>query len=262
MRIYFQKYQGAGNDFILINNMSGEYDDLTDVHITQLCDRKFGVGADGLIKINSCEEFDFEADYYNADASKSFCGNGGRCAVAFALTLGIPMPYKHFLGFDGSHAYNIEEDGNIRISMRSVDEVNQHNQDYEVYTGSPHYVSYVKDVDFFPVFERGRAIRHQASFVDQGINVNFVERKEEGLLMVRTYERGVEDETLACGTGVTACAIVEAFKTEKFGRQNFRIQTRGGDLKVDFERTDMNQFIHVFLSGPATFVYEGEVVIQ
>ena len=257
MEIIFTKYQGAGNDFVLLDNLSGQYDDLTDEQVTLLCDRKFGVGADGLIKINASEKYDYEVDYFNADASKSFCGNGGRCAAAFAHKIGAPNEQGVFLGFDGPHSYAFEGDL-VRISMRDVNELEWIDLDANVYTGSPHYVKYVDEIANFPVVEEGKSIRYNERFKSEGINVNFVEEVNPTELVVRTYERGVEDETLACGTGVTACAIVQAVKQNLSGAQRIQIHAQGGDLFVEFNRVGENQFENVFLIGPAELVFTGQ----
>ncbi len=256
MEIVFSKYQGAGNDFILINNLSGQYDDLTAENIQLLCDRKFGVGADGLIMINAHEKYDYEVDYYNADASKSFCGNGGRCATAFARTINQDLTAGTFLGYDGPHAYSFEGE-NIRISMIDVNQILDLKGSYELYTGSPHWVKGISNLAVFPVFEEGKRIRYSDHYEKHGINVNFFQVKGIDELEVRTYERGVEAETLACGTGVTACAIAYIYSLNKYGFQRVSTKTLGGQLFVEFNRIDEMEFNNVFLIGPAQKVFEG-----
>lgn len=260
MEMTFSKYQGAGNDFILLDNLSGQYDDLTDEQITRLCDRKLGIGADGLIKINGHAEYDYEVDYYNADASKSFCGNGGRCAAAFAKSIGAPTGKGIFLGFDGPHRYSFEGDL-VHISMRDVNEIEWIGADAKLYTGSPHYVKYVSDIESYPVVEEGKSIRYNAHFKLDGINVNFVEVKGTRELSIRTYERGVEDETFACGTGVTACALVQAYKENLEGQQRIILHAAGGDLAVEFNRVDESMFNNIVLIGPAELVFNGQTLI-
>lgn len=261
MKLQFSKYQGAGNDFILLDNLSGSFDNLTSFDIQFLCDRKFGIGADGLIKINAHSEYDFEVDYFNADASKSFCGNGGRCAVAFAKSLNIPQETNVFVGYDGLHNYSIDANEIVCISMNEVSEIIHHGDDFEVYTGSPHYVKFVSNLAKYPVFEEGKKIRTSSPFDQAGINVNFVELTAKDFMYVRTYERGVEDETLACGTGVTACALVHAYKGDVLGAKSITIIAKGGELRVDFDQIEQAVFKNIFLSGPAAFVFSGQINI-
>lgn len=260
MEMTFSKYQGAGNDFILLDNLSGDYDDLTDEQVVRLCDRKFGVGADGLIMINQHADYDYEVDYYNADASKSFCGNGGRCAAMFAQSIGAPNDKGVFLGFDGPHHYAFEG-SLVHISMRDVNEIIWLNDDAELYTGSPHYVKYVKNIEGYAVYEEGKSIRNSDRYHKQGINVNFVEELAANELVIRTYERGVEDETLACGTGVTACAIVQVVKKNLVGKQRISLKAAGGDLAVELNRVGETEFNQIVLIGPAKLVFTGEISI-
>ncbi|HLU87198.1 MAG TPA: diaminopimelate epimerase [Taishania sp.] len=257
MEIQFAKYHGAGNDFILLDNRQGIYDELTDKQIQFLCDRRFGIGADGLIKINSHPTLDFEADYYNADASKSFCGNGGRCAVAFANKLGIDVSSTSFLGYDGLHDANLQ-DSLIHLGMNNVNSYKQFDKDYEVYTGSPHYIHFTSELSDFDMYNFGRTIRYNETYKSEGINVNAVEILGENQLFVRTYERGVEDETLACGTGVTAAAMAYCINANKTGQQTIEIRVMGGNLKVKFD-FDGQIFRNVWLIGEGTFVFEGTI---
>ncbi|MEZ4889728.1 MAG: diaminopimelate epimerase [Crocinitomicaceae bacterium] len=259
MEIKFSKYQGAGNDFILVDNRDGRYNSLTDKQIQFLCDRRFGIGADGLIKINQHTAFDFEADYYNADASKSFCGNGARCAVAFCQTLGIDVKNTSFLGFDGPHKAAFDNN-EIQLQMNSVEQLKLHDSDYEIYTGSPHYIRFVNNVKDFDIFSFGREIRYNTTYAKNGINVNAVQEITANKLFVRTYERGVENETLACGTGVTACAIAYAHKNQLLGQNRIHIQAMGGNLAVQFHY-DGARFTDIWLIGPGTFVFNGEISI-
>lgn len=257
MEIIFSKYQGAGNDFILLDNRDGKYDSLSISQVRKLCDRKFGIGADGLIKINSHPVLDFEADYYNADGSQSFCGNGGRCAVSFCNDLGMDVASTTFLGYDGEHKALLN--GNeIQLEMMNVDGISKIGDDFELYTGSPHYIRFSTQIDQLDVFSFGRDIRYNDRYRTEGINVNVTEELADNKLFVRTYERGVEDETLACGTGVTACALAYAYIHQKTGDQLVSIQVMGGELAVRFHY-DGSRFTNVWLIGPGTFVFQGTI---
>lgn len=256
MEIPFVKYQGAGNDFVMVDNRSGKWDHLSLNTIRNICDRRFGVGADGLIKINAHEELDFEVDYYNSDGSKSFCGNGARCAVAFARSKGINTAHVRFQAIDGPHEAS-QVGGIISLRMNDVSGISKTGKDYELYTGSPHYIRFIDDVNGFPVYKEGYAIRYSEPYNEKGINVNFTQVIGERQLYVLTYERGVEDETLSCGTGVTAAALAYAADKQLFGEQTVAIQTKGGQLQVTFNRHGENEFSDIFLIGPALRVFEG-----
>lgn len=257
MKIHFSKYQGAGNDFVMLDNRDGKYNDLTIAQIQFICDRKFGVGADGLIKINAHPTLDFEADYYNADGSKSFCGNGGRCAVSFAKKLDFIGNSVNFLGFDGPHKATIELD-KVQLEMNDVNSIIVHENDFELYTGSPHYIRFQTNLADFDIFNYGQSIRYNETYKSEGINVNAVEVLATNQLYVRTYERGVENETLACGTGVTASAIAYAYKENRIGDSSIKVKVQGGDLEVQFSY-DGKSFSNVWLIGPGTFVFEGSI---
>ncbi len=256
MKLNFSKYQGTGNDFILIDNLSGEFDKLEIPQIQYLCDRKFGIGADGLIKINKSEIADFEVEYFNSDGSKSFCGNGGRCAVAFARKINLIENSTTFDAIDGIHTAYFQ-DKDVCLKMIDVHEIQTHDTDYELYTGSPHYVKFVENALDVDVLKEGRKIRYAPDYNDEGINVNFVEVLNQSELEIVTYERGVENETLSCGTGITASAIAYSIKTQLNGFQEIKIHTKGGKLNVKFNKTSKNSFEEVFLIGPAQFVFEG-----
>lgn len=251
----FYKYQGTGNDFVMIDNRSGEWDNLSITTIQKLCDRRFGIGADGLIKINTAEGVDFEVDYYNSDGSKSFCGNGARCSVAFAHFLSIFKNNKTvFTAIDGLHEAEIN--GNIvKLKMGDVTEIINDGEDSVLDTGSPHYIKYVKDIANFNVFAEGNSIRNSENYKEKGINVNFVENISDDEIFVRTYERGVEDETYSCGTGVTASALTFL---KKGNLTSIKVKTLGGDLKVYAEK-DGETFRQIWLEGPAKQVFEGKV---
>lgn len=258
MKIQFYKYQGTGNDFVMLDNLAGKYNDLSIENIIKICDRRFGVGADGLIMINKHKELDFEMDYYNSDGSKSFCGNGARCAVAFASTLGIDVKETSFMAIDGSHkAYRIADQ--IRLEMNDVKAIEEVNDAYVVQTGSPHYVKGIDNLNGLEIVSFGKEIRYSAPFAEDGINVNLMERTGRNDIRIATYERGVEDETYSCGTGATACALVCSHLLEEYGEQYKRVKVKGGDLLVGFTRHRDGSFSDITLSGPAEFVFKGEI---
>jgi len=251
----FYKYQGTGNDFVMIDNRSGEWNDLSIKNIQKLCDRRFGIGADGLIKINTKEGVDFEVDYYNSDGSKSFCGNGARCSVAFAHFLSIFKDNKTvFTAIDGLHQAEINDDI-VKLKMGEVKDINIDGNDSVLDTGSPHYVRYVQDIANFNVFAEGNSIRNSENYKEKGINVNFVENISDDEIFVRTYERGVEDETFSCGTGVTASALTFL---QKSNLTSVKVKTLGGDLKVYAEKSG-DSFCEIWLEGPAKQVFKGKV---
>lgn len=256
MEINFSKYQGTGNDFVMVDNMSGMYDSLSVNQIKFLCDRKLGVGADGLIKLSSKKGYDFEVEYFNADGSQSFCGNGARCSVAFAKAIGIIKMKTTFYAIDGMHKAFVEGD-NVRLEMLPVSGYYMVNDDFVMDTGSPHYIHFVNKINDKDIVEFGRSIRYSDEFKDNGINVNTLESISDFEVNVATYERGVEDETLSCGTGVTACALAYMVKKEQF-QSEIIINTKGGVLKVAAEREEMN-FTNIWLTGPATFVFDGSI---
>jgi diaminopimelate epimerase len=258
MLVQFSKYQGTGNDFILLNNLDGAYDELTVDQISYLCDRRFGIGADGVIKVNSSTESSFEVDYYNPDGSKSFCGNGARCAVAFAKTLGFDVTNTTFNAFDGLHSASLTLD-DVSLAMSDVEEIEHMDMDYLLYTGSPHYVRFVESLHHSDIVSVGKYIRYSDRFQADGVNVNLVEVTGENKLEVLTYERGVEDETLSCGTGVTAVSMSYAYKEDLMGLQTIDIKVKGGNLKVAFNQVSKGVFKEVRLIGPAKFVFLGEI---
>lgn len=257
MNIQFHKYQGTGNDFIMLDNRDNRYDSLSIEQIQFLCDRRFGIGADGLMKINSHDLYDFEVDYYNSDGSKSFCGNGARCAVEFASTLGINCDHVTFLAIDGEHQAQ-KKINVISIQMLNVLKVEPKEADFEIQTGSPHYIRFVDDIAAENIVDFGKSIRYSDEYNANGINVNLV-KQAGNQLEIATYERGVEDETLSCGTGVTAAAIASAYKDQQEGKRHFDIQTKGGLLQVDFEFELPMSFTEIWLTGPATYSFKGEV---
>ena len=261
MTINFCKYQGTGNDFIILDNRNGEYSNLSGNQVKHLCDRRFGIGADGLMLLNYKDGFDFEMIYYNADGNPStMCGNGGRCLVKFAYHVGIHKLTYKFTAIDGEHTAELENGNGIRLKMNDVNAVEEHSSYAILNTGSPHYVKFTNDVTGTNVPEAGRTIRNSNHFAAEGINVNFVESTGEDSIYVRTYERGVEDETLSCGTGVTAAALMSAHNERGFNR--VEVKTRGGHLSVEFNKIDDTHFTDIWLCGPAAFVYKGQIEIE
>ncbi|WP_100077360.1 diaminopimelate epimerase [Chryseobacterium camelliae] len=250
----FYKYQGTGNDFVMIDNRSGEWNHLEISDIAKLCDRRFGIGADGLIKINIAEGYDFEVDYYNSDGSKSFCGNGARCSVAFAFFLDIFESNCNFIAIDGPHEAEIHN-GIIKLKMSDVEMISMDGEDSVLDTGSPHYVKYVEDLIRYDVFAEGKSIRNSENYKEKGINVNFVEKNGQDGIFVRTYERGVEDETYSCGTGVTAAALTFMQKNNLI---SVPVKTLGGNLAVHAEKNG-SSFRNIWLEGPAKQVFKGKI---
>ena len=261
MTLHFYKYQGTGNDFIVADNRKNELA-LTTEQINNLCDRRFGIGADGLMLLNQIAGFDFEMKYYNADGKPgTMCGNGGRCMTKFAYHLGIHRELYRFLASDGVHEAEIDIDGIVSVRMKDVNTFRKFHTDFLVDTGSPHYIKMTTNVMDLDVFKKGSEIRHSKEFEEEGINVNFVEQAEEvDKIIVRTYERGVEDETLSCGTGVTAAALV-CYHNEN-GFNEVEVTTLGGKLSVEFDKTDEYKFENIWLCGPAEKVFEGTVEVK
>jgi len=259
MKLHFYKYQGTGNDFIMIDNRS-LYFPKNDVNlINKLCDRRFGIGADGLILLEPSENEDFTMVYYNADGNEgSMCGNGGRCIVAFAKQLQIIKDTTTFDAVDGLHFATIENEI-VSLKMIDVSNIEVSNSHAFLNTGSPHHISFCKNIKDLNVKEIGSKIRYGAPYFETGTNVNFAEQTDENSFKVRTYERGVEDETLACGTGVTAVAIA-ASKTKLTNKNNIKLEVLGGNLEVSFEKVG-ETYTNVFLIGPAEFVFEGNINI-
>lgn len=253
--MHFHKYQGTGNDFIMVDDRGGHFY-LSKEEIAQLCHRRFGIGADGLILLRNEAGYDFKMVYFNADGGEgSMCGNGGRCAVRFAHDLGIFEDRTTFLAVDGPHEATAT-DSLIYLKMSPVNGLEKHETYDFVDTGSPHYIAYVDDVDRTEVVGIGREVRNNAMYAPRGgTNVNFVELIAPNHLKVRTYERGVEDETYSCGTGVTACALSAH---AHFGWDGpIDIDTVGGRLQIDFQETGPGHFEDIYLIGPAVKVFDG-----
>lgn len=258
MKIHFYKYQGTGNDFVIVDNRTGLYSNLTTEEIHFLCDRRKGIGADGMMMLNHHEGYDFEMKYYNADGREgSMCGNGGRCLVQFAYHMGIHRDRFHFIAFDGEHDAEIDSNGIVRLKMNDVTSVTKDHGDYILNTGSPHFVRMVSDVMDVDVYKAGHEIRYNDTFAKEGINVNFVETAGQDKIIVRTYERGVEDETLSCGTGVTAAALMNYHNEHGFNC--VEVQTKGGQLSVEYDRNGDQEFSNIWLCGPALKVFEGDI---
>jgi diaminopimelate epimerase len=259
MEIHFNKYQGAGNDFIMVDNRSLVFPKNNIELIHKLCDRRFGIGADGLILLEPSEKQDFTMVYFNADGKEgSMCGNGGRCIVAFAKKLHIIKNETTFEAADGLHFAKIENEL-VNLQMADVENIEIYDTHTFLNTGSPHHVSFCDAISTLNVAEIGSKIRYGAPYFEEGTNVNFVEQISGNSFKVRTYERGVEDETLACGTGVTAVAIA-ANKTNKTSEEKIYIEVLGGKLEVSFNK-EGNSYKNIFLKGPAHFVFEGKITV-
>ena len=255
MPIEFYKYQGTGNDFVMIDNRLLQFPKNNTKLVATLCDRKFGIGADGLILLEDHPEYDFKMVYYNSDGNlSSMCGNGGRCLVQFARFLGIIKHEATFEAVDGLHFARILENNWVSLGMNDVKEVRQETGYVFLDTGSPHHVQLVEDVTAFDVVSGGRTIRHDI-YGKAGANVNFVTPLSDKSFRVRTYERGVENETLSCGTGVTAVALA-MYTLGKTTAKNVTLETPGGTLQITFE-PKKGHFEEVFLNGPALQVFKG-----
>ncbi len=260
MQITFFKYQGTGNDFILIDNRKG-IASLTGEQIAQMCHRRFGIGADGLILLETEPGVDFRMVYFNSDGnSSSLCGNGGRCIVAFAKHLGIVTSKARFMAVDGLHEAMIDEEDRISLKMQDVKNMEIGPDFFFLDTGSPHYVRLVEGLESYDVVGEGRKVRNSARFEEAGTNVNFLEKVDDEVF-VRTYERGVEDETYSCGTGVTAAALVAAVRGLSTNRNSCTVRTLGGNLEVTFEKVLEHNFYNIWLKGPARLVYTGDIAL-
>ncbi len=268
MNLTFHKYQGAGNDFILIDQRRQQWLKSDDqALIERLCDRHFGIGADGLILLESHTGYDFSMVYFNSDGREStMCGNGGRCLAAFAKDLGMAGDRFHFLAADGPHEAVLQQKTGgvywVELKMGDVQVIQRRQDDFVLNTGSPHFVRFIPSVESADLLSEGRAVRYNAEFRAEGINVNLVECAA-GRLLIRTYERGVEDETLACGTGVTAAALAFAQREAlPEGSAEIPVRARGGDLSVRFRRSAGGGFTDIWLCGPATCVFHGQISLQ
>ena len=260
MLVHFSKYHGTGNDFVMIDGRE-LYPSLLDQNLIQkMCHRRFGIGADGLIVLEKSDQNDFAMRYFNADGREgTMCGNGGRCIAAFARQLGIPGTEMTFQGIDGIHHASLLPGGQIRLKLSDVTGIQRLEDGYLINTGSPHFVKFVQNLDKISMDVEGKEIRHQSRFGKEGVNVNFVEAdRQADSLFVRTFERGVEAETWSCGTGVTAAAI-SSYLHHKSDKVTCSILTKGGELQVDFQAKANLRFTDVYLTGPASHVYDGSI---
>lgn len=258
MTVKFYKYQGTGNDFIMIDNRNGALGNNPRL-IRHLCNRHFGIGADGLIYLENLPGYDFKMVYFNSDGNESsMCGNGGRCLIRFAAQLGVVHSSCRFMAIDGEHTGQIHSNGIITLKMKDVDAIETYSTDFVLNTGSPHYVRFTGDVKSINLVAEARSIRYSERFSEKGINVNFVQQLDKGKISVRTYERGVEDETLSCGTGVVASALAFVSSLAGHSLEKISVETPGGSLEVTFRR-EGSAFKDIYLTGPAEKVFEGEI---
>lgn len=256
MKIPFWKYHGNGNDFVITDNRSGFFPVKNAALVKAICNRNFGVGADGMMLLEDAQGFDFHMRYFNSDGLEgSMCGNGGRCMVHFAKEIGLLKKTAIFSGIDGPHEATIDHNDTVHLKMQDVTEITKNDQAYIINTGSPHYILFAGDISELDVVEEGRKIRYNREYSEKGINVNFVEPAGDDLL-IRTYERGVENETLACGTGSVAAALCTVIKSGN-GRNRITIHTKGGPLEVSFRQTGKSSFSDIWLTGPARKVFSG-----
>ena len=257
MKQTFYKYQGTGNDFVIIDNRQGNFDKNNTELINHFCDRRFGIGADGLILLENHELYDFRMVYFNADGNESsMCGNGGRCISHFAQCLNIIDDKASFEAIDGLHHVKLE-DGIVHLQMQDVNKVDIFQEHVFLNTGSPHHVQWCDNTKTMDVKTKGAEIRFGAPYGNAGTNVNFVKAIAKNTFAVRTYERGVEDETLSCGTGVTAVALA-MHATGKVEENLVTLETEGGVLGVSFEKNEFG-YHNIWLIGPATLVFKGEI---
>lgn len=258
MKIHFSKYHGAGNDFIMIDTRNQSESIFNEESVKTMCDRHFGIGADGLILLGESKKHHFRMKYFNSDGREgTMCGNGGRCIAAYAKTLGIIQDHGVFEGIDGLHEAKILNNKIISLKMIDVEDVEQLGDGYLIETGSRHFVMLRENISNIDVFKIGREIRYQNRFGDEGTNVNFIEIRENGV-KIRTYERGVENETLACGTGTVAAAIT-AFIESGTDNISYKVFAPGGELEVSFKPSPGNHFKDIWLTGPVEYVFEGEI---
>ncbi len=256
MKLLFYKFQGTGNDFIMIDNRNKNIQ-LSEYQISRLCDRRYGVGADGCVFLENDSQVDFLMRYYNSDGKLgSFCGNGGRSIVIFSKMLGLVSKKCQFRAIDGLHFATCNDDGFVSLKMNDVKLPKKYNNGWLLDTGSPHLVFFKDSIDDIDVLKLGASIRYSDFFLDKGVNINFVSQKSNSFYL-RTYERGVEDETLACGTGATAVALV-ACSQNLFTGNNVKINTLGGQLEISFRKKNKG-FTDVYLKGVAKFIFKGEI---
>tara|TARA_S200000501_G_scaffold17476_2_gene15571 strand:- start:1765 stop:2541 length:777 start_codon:yes stop_codon:yes gene_type:complete len=258
MKFKFSKYQANGNDFIIFKNFSQNFPK-KNIILKELCSRRFGIGADGVIFIENCEESDFKMVYYNSDGRLgSFCGNGARCSAKFASDEKIISKHTNFMAHDGIHQCRIDKNM-VHLSMNNIVDIKKIGSDIIIDSGSPHYVKIVKNVRKINVFENGRKIRNDKLFRSEGINVNFVQIKSKDTYIIRTYERGVENETLSCGTGATAVAVAMHYSNETSSNK-IEISSEGGKMRIEFNENE-KKYSDIFLIGLVKKVFVGEIKI-
>jgi len=252
----FQKWQATGNDFVIIDNRDGILTDLSSKWISRICDRNFGVGADGFMFIQNHPNLDFEMKYYNADGNEAeMCGNGARSIIGFAKKNGIISDSTGFKTIDGIHHGWIIGKDQYRVKMVDVNAIKENDKGVFLNSGVPHLIIFTKDPDQIDVLKQGKEIRYSKEFAPKGTNVNFINYSDK-ILRMRTYERGVENETLSCGTGAVASSIATEY-INNFGKSTYDVQVPGGKLKVSFKRTNKDQFQEIYLEGEAKMVFEG-----
>lgn len=261
MDIKFEKFQGAGNDFILLDNRNAIYSNLTFEQIKTICNRHTGIGADGLILLDYSNDSDFEMRYFNSDGNaSSLCGNGSRCVVAYAYKLGIIGNYTQFKAIDGYHNAQLISNNEVRLKMNNISRIMHFDKAIVLDTGSPHYIELHDDISNLNIKKLGSEIRNSKPFNPEGINVNFIQKESNQKFLIRTFERGVEDETLACGTGAVAAAVGMHHLGETEGETKIELQALGGMLIVDFIYKNKS-YENIHLQGPANFVFSGTLKI-
>ena len=261
MDLIFDKYHGAGNDFIIIDGRSLDFRFIDHLQIKNICNRNFGIGADGLILIKDHNKLDFEMIYYNSDGLlSSMCGNGARCSVAFAYEKNICSKETVFMAYDGPHKGFVLLDSNIKLSFNDISIIEKNDYGLLINSGSPHLLIYKKNLDKIDIKELGSSIRYSKKFLKEGVNVNFIEHIYENKIKLRTYERGVEDETLSCGSGAVAAAVSVHYNALVKGFSEILIETLGGTLKVNFNFEEKT-YNKIYLSGKAQKVFSGKILI-
>ena len=255
--IHFYKYQATGNDFVIADNREGKLS-FSGSQISRLCDRRFGIGADGLILLEKDSRQDFKMIYYNRDGSEGFCGNGCRAIAHFAQLLGMIKTDFTFSAFDGDHRGQILSDGMVRFSLHDVNTIEAKGKDFYINTGTDHHVRFVESLDTYPVFDEGKKIRYSDLYKPKGTNADFVEVHADKGVSFRIYERGVEDETYSSGSGATASALVAA---KQFGLTSpIKLTAPGGKLQVEFETRQNGTFHNIYLTGPVQLVFETKIL--
>jgi len=255
--IRFSKYHGTGNDFVIVDNRNRVFDSDNNDLVMHICHRRFGVGADGFLLLESSDKGAFAMRYYNSDGREStMCGNGGRCLVAFARQLGLVKDGElvEFEAIDGLH-HAVCMGDIISLKMVDVKGIEELDGGFYLDTGSPHFVRYVDDLQGTDVYKEGSKLRYSNMFGDGGANINFVRYNKAGHISLRTYERGVEDETWSCGTGTVASVLTSYYRFG--GPLIWDADVKGGKLKVSFTPAGRGSFTDIRLDGPAKFVFEG-----